>query len=222
MRRSPPVLTVDTDVGNEPNSRNAHYELTQSPSVHVKKSMDSSRTSLHETLKGADVEKQQQQSQPEQPAACPPQPSIKLLFSLVSQRDAFTLLVPAIATSVIAGGVAPFMTHVIGQVFDAFARFPLSGATSADKSALRHDVGLAAVELIALAAGAIALGSITSALWIATGERNVMRLRRKVYQAVTAREMEWFDTKMGGDDAIVSKEGDGPVGAGGLMAKFTK
>jgi len=67
----------------------------------------------------------------------------------------------------VAGGAAPFMTHVIGQVFAAFARFPLTDATSQDKSALRHDVGIAAIKLVALAAGAIALGSVTSALWIA-------------------------------------------------------
>jgi len=72
-----------------------------------------------------------------------------------------------------------FMTHVIGQVFDAFARFPLSNATSQDKSALRHDVGIAAIELVALAAGAIAHGSVSSALWIATGERNVCAFARR-------------------------------------------
>jgi len=121
-----------------------------------------------------------------------------------------------------AGGVAPFMTHVIGQVFYAFARFPLTDATSQDKSALRHDVGIAAIELVALAAGAIALGSVTSALWIATGERNVMRLRKKVYEAVTTRKMEWLDTKMGAEDSVIATEGDSPVGAGGLMAKFAK
>lgn len=88
------------------------------------------------------------------------------------------------------GGVAPFMTLVIGQVFDAFARFPLTDATSQDKSVLHHDVGIAAIELVTLDAGAIALGSVTSTHCIATGERNVMRLRKKVYEAATTREME--------------------------------
>jgi len=91
----------------------------------------------------------------------------------------------------------PFMTHVIGQVFDAFAQFPLSDATSQDKAALRHDVGIAAIELVALAAGAIAFRSVTSAVWIATGERNVMRLSKKVREAVTTREVEWSGAKMG-------------------------
>ena len=150
------------------------------------------------------------------------QPSIRLLFSQVTRRDFVILLVPAIVTSMIAGGIAPFMTVVIGQAFDAFAQFPLSDPTEADKARLRSDVGLAALQLLALAAGALALSSLTSALWISAGERNVMRLRTKVYDAVTTRDMEWFDTKMGAEDAIVSTEGDGPVGAGGLMAKFAR
>lgn len=72
------------------------------------------------------------------------------------------------------------------------------------KSALRYDVGIAAIELVAIAAGAIALGSVTSALWIATGKRNVMRLCKMVYEAATTREMEWFDTKMCAKDSVIT------------------
>ncbi|KAI5116161.1 hypothetical protein M0805_005750 [Coniferiporia weirii] len=225
MRR--PALTVDTDIDND-----QVYELTQTPSVHFRRSVDSSNSSVY-TIK-ADVEPKassasftefgspvspQQQSQP---AYTPPVPSIRLLFSQVSRRDALLLLLPAILTSVIMGGVAPFMTQLIGQVFDAFAEFPTSGATAADGNKLRHTVGIAALELVALAVGAITLSSITSALWISTGERNIMRLRTKVYAAVSGRDMAWFDTKMGAEDAVVSTEGEGPVGAGGLMAKFNR
>ena len=114
------------------------------------------------------------------------------------------------------------MTVVVGNVFNSFADFPTSGASDAQKHALLHGVGISALELLALAVGAIALSSVTSALWISTGERNVMRLRSKVYKAVSTRDMEWFDTKMGGEDAVVGAESDGPVGAGGLMAKFNR
>ncbi|KAG8704285.1 hypothetical protein FRC08_002326, partial [Ceratobasidium sp. 394] len=53
-----------------------------------------------------------------------PAPSLKLLFAHCTRRDVFTLLLPAIFVSVVSGGVAPFMTRVIGQAFDAFAAFP--------------------------------------------------------------------------------------------------
>ena len=42
------------------------------------------------------------------------------------------------------------------------------------------------------AAGALALSSITSSLWIWTGERNLRAVRKKVYAAVTQKDMVWF------------------------------
>ncbi|PCH37435.1 nucleoside triphosphate hydrolase protein [Wolfiporia cocos MD-104 SS10] len=123
----------------------------------------------------------------------------------------------------LAGGVAPFMTYVVGQSFDAFANFPTTpNPPESAKSALLHGVGLAAIELVALAFGALVLSSVTSSLWIWTGERNLMAVRIKVYAAVTRKEMVWFDLKMGADDSVKAVEGDGPLGAGGLMAKFAR
>ncbi|KZT65220.1 P-loop containing nucleoside triphosphate hydrolase protein [Daedalea quercina L-15889] len=157
------------------------------------------------------------------PECQPPQPSIRLLFSLVSRRDFYLIVLPAILTSVLAGGVAPFMTYVVGESFNAFANFPTTpNPSESAKTSLLHGVGLAAIELVALAAGALALSSITSSLWIWTGERNLMAVRKRVYAAVTQKDMVWFDTKMGAEDSIQAVEGDGPLGAGGLMAKFAR
>ncbi|KAF7976914.1 hypothetical protein HWV62_5310 [Athelia sp. TMB] len=160
---------------------------------------------------------------PTLPTAAPlaqatPTPSIRLLFSLLPRRQRLALLLPACASSIVAGGIAPFMTLVIGASFDAFASFPLTSPSSADKSALLHGVGVAALELVGLAAGAMALSSVTSALWIRIGEENTHRLRMTVYTAVMGKDMPWFDTRMGDapDDAA------GPTGAAGLMAKFAR
>ena len=152
----------------------------------------------------------------------PIQPSIRLLYSLVSQRDAFLFLLPALAAAVIAGSVAPFMTFVVGQAFDTFAKFPTSDPTPEDKAALRHGVGIAAIELVALAAGTLAMSSITSALWVTVGERNVLRLRKKVYEAISNHDLEWFDKGMGSEEQSTSAEGEDSVGAGGLMSKFAR
>jgi ATP-binding cassette subfamily B (MDR/TAP) protein 1 len=151
-------------------------------------------------------------------------PSISLLFSLLTARQRMFLLAPAIFFSVISGGIAPFMTYVIGRSFDAFARFPLADQTKADKIHLLHGVGLAALQLVGLAGAALVLSSITSSLWIWTGEKNVMVLRKSVYSAVTNKSLEWFDTKMSADDNT-QRAPDGqqaPSGAAGLMAKFAR
>jgi ATP-binding cassette subfamily B (MDR/TAP) protein 1 len=116
------------------------------------------------------------------------------------------------------------MTYVVGQAFNAFAQFPLTpNPPQSAKSILLHNVGIAALELLGLAFGSFALGSLTSSLWIWTTEMNVMSLRKRVYRAVTQKDMVWFDTKMGAEGTVQSADGEqGPLGAGGLMLKFTK
>lgn len=154
-----------------------------------------------------------------------PAPTFKLLFCFLTPRRKLVLLTPAIASSVAAGGIAPFMTYVVGQSFNTFAAFPLTPNPSQEaKDALLHGVGLAALELVALGFGALVMSSVTSSLWIWTGEWNVIGLRRKVYHAVVHNQMEWFDRQMGSDNPtnVQDMGGEGPIGAGGLMAKFAR
>jgi ATP-binding cassette, subfamily B (MDR/TAP), member 1 len=90
--------------------------------------------------------------------------------------------------------------------------------------------------LIGLAFGSLAMGSLTSCLWIWVGEVNAAEVRKRVYLGIMEKNMGWFDSKMGDSDVPAahkkakkqdeedeeSGEMDGPVGAGGLMAKFTR
>lgn len=146
-------------------------------------------------------------------------PSIRLLFSFISRRHLLILLLPAIFASIIAGGVAPFMTFVVGQAFDAFANFPITpNPPQAAKDALLRDVGLAALQLIGLGVGALALGSLTSCLWIWIGETNAMALRKAIYVAVSQKDLTWFDMHTTTDGSSAESS----VGAGGLMAKFSR
>ncbi|KAJ7172361.1 P-loop containing nucleoside triphosphate hydrolase protein [Mycena filopes] len=137
-----------------------------------------------------------------------PNPSIRLLFSQVSPRHRLLLLTPAIVSSLVAGAIAPFMTLVVGQAFNAFASFPrIRNPPQSAKDTLMHAMAIAAFELMGLA----------------VGSNNVMALRKRVYAAVTQKDMVWFDTKMGAEGSIQSTEEEhGPLGAGGLMSKFTR
>lgn len=215
MRRNS-TLVVDTN-------------LLQTTNYDCKESLRSPQRSSTYSDADSDLDLKQskaEQPQPQQPPHRPsgPAPSIRLLFSLVSRRHVFLLLLPAMASSIIAGGVAPFMTYVVGQAFDSFADFPLSpNPPQSAKDSLLRGVGLASLQLVGLGAGALLLSSVTSWLWIWLGERNVMALRKKVYKAVTEKDMVWFDMKMGAEGTVQSEEGeDGPLGAGGLMAKFSR
>ena len=157
-----------------------------------------------------------------------PVPSTKLLFSFLTPRRKLVLLVPAVLSSIATGGIAPFMTYAVGQSFNAFAAFPLTpNPPQSAKDALLHGVGTAAIELVVLSVSALLMSSITSSLWISTGEHNVMELRRRVYQSVVNKEISWFDFRMGVDGSayagnVQDTSEDAPVGAGGLMAKFAR
>ena len=121
-------------------------------------------------------------------------PSIRLLSSIVLTTSLINSF-PAIFSSILSGGIAPFMTYVVGQAFNAFAQFRLTpNPPQSAKSTLLHDVGTAALELLGLVFGSFALGSLTSSLWIWTGEMNVVALRKWVYRAVTQKDMVWLDT----------------------------
>ena len=208
MRR-PTSLVVDTTLDDTTSS------TTSSPDASTTKFPVSADSSAH---KVGNAPRSPQYSPPS-----PPEPSIRLLFSLISRRHFFILLLPALLSSIFAGGIAPFMTLVVGQVFDALSKFPVDpNPPEAAKKQLLHDVGMTAIELVALAIGALALSSLTSCLWIWTGERNLRAVRKEVYTAVTRKDMIWFDTKMGEENSVQTAEGDGPVGAGGLMAKFAR
>jgi ATP-binding cassette subfamily B (MDR/TAP) protein 1 len=148
---------------------------------------------------------------------------MKLLFSLLPTRTLLLLVLPAVCFSMVAGGTAPFMTHVIGQNFDAFAAFPLSpNPPDSAKSALLLAVGLVALQLIGLAVATLALSSITSSFWIWIGEYNVKAVRQLVYETVSRKEMVWFDMKTGTEGEVQSTDDKGPLGAGGLMARFAR
>ena len=160
-----------------------HYELNVSP----RSSLDS-----------LDIKTKAITHPPQPNASQPLTPSIRLLFSLIPRHHFFILLLPAILSSLASGGIAPFMTIVVGQTFNAFAQFPTSSpATAAAKSTLLHQVGISCLELIALAVGSIALGSLTSCLWIWVGEMNAMSVRKAVYQSVIGKDMFWFDLHLG-------------------------
>ncbi|EJU01500.1 P-loop containing nucleoside triphosphate hydrolase protein [Dacryopinax primogenitus] len=143
-----------------------------------------------------------------------PRPTTALLFSALSTKDKCTLLFPAICISLVLGGSAPFMTQVIGEAFDAFANFPVTGATSADASTLFRSVGITSAELGGLAVGVMAVSCTGSSLWVRCSERVCRTIRERVFVSVVGREMQWFDMQ-------ATQEG-GDINAGGMQAKFTE
>jgi ATP-binding cassette subfamily B (MDR/TAP) protein 1 len=149
-------------------------------------------------------------------------PTFRGLFYFTRPKDYLVCFLPALACSITAALVQPFMSKIIGEAFDVFVRFPLDarGATSADKDALMKGITTTTIELVGAGAAALVLNYAKGALWARHGEMVVDRLRKAVFDGVQEKGMTWFDMGMGMREED-QEEGE-TVGAGGLMAKSTR
>ncbi|KAJ9120743.1 hypothetical protein QFC22_002674 [Naganishia vaughanmartiniae] len=160
----------------------------------------------------------------------PPRPSLRLLFSLCTARDFFLHMVPCIIFSLGAGAIPPIMTTLIGDVFGAFSTFPpnVISATPEQRSTLTRDVGKSCLTLFGIGVAGWAANTLMLIYWSRLGEVIANRLRAEVYRSVMGRGMEWFDLGMGfksdtlGTSDTKEDGEEAGVGAGGLMAKFTR
>lgn len=153
----------------------------------------------------------------------PIKPTFRGLFSLTTPRDYVIYLLPAFLCSVGGALIQPYMSQIIGDVFDVLTQYPLDNAqaTPADRQALVDGVRLNTTKLVVAGAVAAALNYAKGVLWQIHGEAVVDRLRRTVYCGVQNKGMEWYDLGMGMKEETEEEEGES-IGAGGLMAKFTR
>jgi ATP-binding cassette subfamily B (MDR/TAP) protein 1 len=149
-------------------------------------------------------------------------PTFRGLFFYSQRKDWLFCFVPAFACSATAALIQPFMSKVIGEVFDVFVLFPVdaSMATQAQKDALSAGVKVNTIKLVGAGAAALVLNYAKGALWSRHGEILVDRLRKAVFEGIQNKGMSWFDLGMGMREED-QEEGE-TVGAGGLMAKFTR
>lgn len=176
------------------------------------------------------------------PAGPPPlfKPSLGLLFSLSTRRDKLTLLLPASLFSLGAGVIPPLMTFVLGEAFDAFAKYqqatggtPFPDMRSANDG-LKSDMLRVAIKLIVLGVLSVTLNTISLTLWVWHGERIARRLRRAVYVGIVKKPMSWFDLGMGRRAGSGGNDGEGHEqdedeenseeneSSGGLMGRFSR
>lgn len=160
----------------------------------------------------------------------PPRPSMRLLFSLCTTKDFFFHILPCIIFSLGGGAIPPIMTLLVGDAFGAFSSYPadVSQATSEQRSALMKSIAHSCLIFFIVGLAGWVANTLMLTYWTRLGEVIANRLRAEVYRSVMARGMEWFDLGMGfKEDASgnlkVKEDGEeAGVGAGGLMAKFTR
>ena len=122
------------------------------------------------------------------------------------------------------------MTLFIGDAFGAFSMYPadVTQATSEQRSALVKSISHSCLVLFGVGLAGWAANTLMLTYWTRLGEVIANRLRAEVYRSVMARGMEWFDLGMGfkedasGNQRVKEEGEEAGVGAGGLMAKFTR
>lgn len=150
-------------------------------------------------------------------------PTFRRLFALSRRRDYILHLIPAIVVAVAASLVPPYMSVIIGNAFAVFTAYPFDtrSASIADKAALAHGVRQTSIQLAVAGGLSVLLNYLKGALWTLHGEGLVSRLREAVYEGVQTKGMSWFDKGMGMKEEDGDEKGES-IGAGGLMAKFTR
>lgn len=156
----------------------------------------------------------------------PIRPTFRGLFALSRKRDIIVDLLPAIGFAVAAALVQPYMSMIIGEAFAVFSAYPADISQATDETDFMLSLGVkqSSIKLTVAGVVAILLNYIKGALWIRHGEGVVSRLRETVFDGVQAKDVEWFDLGMGVNGEEEDEDGKKieSIGAGGLMAKFTK
>lgn len=208
-------------------SRGEMEELDLGDELHEVQSIPDYRRSIYPSTSAVAVNTPPP-SRPFRPRHVPDplRPRFRRLFSLHSRSDWLLLFFPAMATAIAGALAQPYMSLVVGEAFQVFASYPsdLSLVTPEIAETFAKGVKMTSLKLALAGTAAMLLNYIRGALWIRHGERMVARLRETVYVGVQAKGMEWFDLGMGLDPDEVDEDGEKAdnIGAGGLMAKFTK
>ncbi|PWN35013.1 P-loop containing nucleoside triphosphate hydrolase protein [Meira miltonrushii] len=159
-------------------------------------------------------------------ASTNPRGSIKLIFSKLSKRD-YILFIPAIAASIGAGVIPALMAKVIGGAFDAFTQYNREQLSpdlvpQSQKDAFMHSIVGVIWKFCALGVGTLILSTTMISLWIIIGERVAKEWRLETYAKMDKNEMSWYEVTLSKNAGISSTAEGGSVGAGGLMAKFSR
>lgn len=156
------------------------------------------------------------------PTLPPIKPTFRGMFALFQAKDYLYNVIPAVLLTVVTALIAPYMSMLLGEAFGVFARYPSDtfSATSADRTAFSAGVKRVVIKLALAGTIAVTAQYLKAVAWYRIGEVAANRLREAVYEGVQRKPMEWFDLGMNmkpGKDLAASA-----VGAGGLMAKFTR
>ncbi|KAG8533193.1 uncharacterized protein KY384_001976 [Bacidia gigantensis] len=123
------------------------------------------------------------------------------LFNFSSKEHALPLSL-ALILSIASGFVIPILAIYLGKLFDQFTSFG-AGQVSADS--LKHKVLKYSITLCSLGGVSGVLNGAFYALWLMVGELQAKTARETLFAGMLSREMEWYDKRTSGVEALVSR-----------------
>ncbi len=129
-------------------------------------------------------------------------PGVKHLFVAWTRHDVLAALFATAASAAVAAAKTTFAV-LLGQVFQAIADFG-SGATSAPETVRR--VATWCLALTGLGVGTAVFSGLLMAGWIVHGETRARSVRLRLFQALLAKDMVWFDTRRGGMASLMTEQ----------------
>lgn len=127
------------------------------------------------------------------------QASLASIFAFTNKKD-FTVLIPALLLTTLAGAVKPTITIFLGRIFDELSSF---GAGSTTKNELLQNVSVWSIALACLGISTIVVNGGFFSLWLIFGEMQARSVRDKAFISMLGKEIEWYDLREDGIGSLL-------------------
>ncbi|KAG5437238.1 hypothetical protein PCANB_001030 [Pneumocystis canis] len=123
------------------------------------------------------------------------------LFDFIKKSDIFILFF-AFIMSIINGLFAPFMTFLLGRLFNVFSLISLKKITEKE---FEHQTSLYILFFLLLALVSFFGGWLFLTLWHIFAEMQIIRVRKHLFYGFASKEIEWYDACQKGIAGFVSR-----------------
>ena len=116
-------------------------------------------------------------------------------------KSHYLALTGALSFTIISGLVVPFMSIVLGHIFDSLAKFGLGTYT---RDALLQGITGLIWNLVLLGVTGFLSSGFFYALWKLLAEFQARRARECVLEGLLGKQLEWFDNRKSGVAAMLT------------------
>ncbi|KAJ9606273.1 ATP-dependent permease [Cladophialophora chaetospira] len=125
----------------------------------------------------------------------------KSLFYFTSTSH-LPVLLPAILSSVAAGGLQPAMALFIGRFFDTISDF---ASGNIDGTAFMNKSLSTFRALFVIAAATFLFKGLLFILWLVFGEMQARTVRELLFESLLERDVEWYETRTSGVGTLLTR-----------------